>query len=61
MLCYVREDVSLVIVIAGCIGCRGKREALPGEACGSSWRGELRGRVGFFVLAAVIRYGSCWS
>jgi hypothetical protein len=29
-----------------CARCRGRRGAPSGEACGSSWRGELRGRVG---------------
>ncbi|KAI0276814.1 hypothetical protein BGY98DRAFT_983960, partial [Russula aff. rugulosa BPL654] len=33
-------------VYVECARCRGRREAPSGEACGSSRRGELRGRVG---------------
>ena len=31
---------------------QGRREALSGEACESSRRGELRGRVGILAFAA---------
>ena len=33
-------------------GCRGKREAL-GRTCGPNRRGELRGRVGLMLAAAL--------
>jgi hypothetical protein len=42
----MREGVLLTCGAVNCAGCRGRREALSGEACGSSRRGELRGRVG---------------
>jgi hypothetical protein len=36
-----------------CARCRGRREAPLGEACGSRRRGELRGRVGLALAAAI--------
>jgi hypothetical protein len=38
----MREGVLLTCGAVNCAGCRGRREALSGEACGSSRRGELR-------------------
>jgi len=55
VLCYVREGVLCVL------GAR-RREAPSGEACGSSRRGELRGRPGRVRLSRSLqRSVNRWS